>query len=149
MEVLSTGSNEPPELLTNVEVRSLLLTNMQATKMRAGKESDSEQFHNKVLKYLKKSSVDNGHFNEKAIKSAPGQPSAQIGAEYLAKCADLLKLLRSDGFHLEEVEIMQIVNILPGNRPLLTVIISEFEERFTEEMQDRIEEEIKKVSAKP
>jgi hypothetical protein len=141
MEVLSTG-DAPPELVTNVEVRSLLLTNAAANSKKTKKhESHSDIFHGKVLKYLKKTACDNGHFDEKL----PRTGTDSVGAAYLSKCGALLSLLRSKEFHLEEVEIMQIINHLPNNRPLLTVIVTDFEERFTEDMQNRIDDEIKKI----
>ena len=59
-----------------------------------------------------------------------------------------LRTLSSPKYSLEKTEIIQLVNLLPDNLPLLNVVLPEVEERFEEGVGEEILEVVKMARGK-
>ena len=119
MEILP--SNEPPQLLTNVEVLSLLQQN----------PPKDDSLPALTLGYLKKSTPKSicatlTMVKLKGSKKLVPDPDQDPNPDDKG-VRDLMEKLSRYG--LEHGEVLQIVNLMPDNVPLLNVIIPEAEER--------------------
>lgn len=119
MEILP--SNSPPQLLTNVEVLSLL-------KLNPPKE---DSLSAQTLGYLKKNTPKSICPVIKMVRSGDSKklvpdPNQDPNPDDKGVRNMMKSLLR---FGLEQGEVLQIVNLMPDNAPLLSVVIPEAEER--------------------
>ncbi|GMI08331.1 hypothetical protein TrLO_g6486 [Triparma laevis f. longispina] len=126
MEILS--SPQQPDLLTNHEVMTLLTSNLAPPKSK--KKPVSKK-------------------NQPNTKSPPPSAFQTSALTYLTSLPpplsplSLLRTLSSPKYSLEKTEIIQLVNLLPDNLPLLNVVLPEVEERFEEGVGEEILEVVK------